>query len=434
MDLHNSANTRSSARSARAPWARCSRPTIPSSNRDVAIKTMSAAIGTDDELRKRFHREAQSAARLSHPNIITIYDFGEDQGKIYMAMELLEGDDLKDLIGRHTPMTLEQKLGLMEQICDGLAFAHAPGRRAPRPEAGQHPHPARRPDQDHGLRPGPAVVVRHDAGGHDHGHAQLHVAGAGARARRPTARSDVFSLGAVFYELLANRKPFEADSLHAVLFQVMQNEPEPLSNLVPDIPPALQAVVERAMQKDPNNRFRDAGEMREGLRPARAAMAQWTGATIAQPVDATIMGIFDPRRSRRRRTGPWPWSPGRGRPRVPSRPGSRARSRDARRRRCRPPLPRLPFRPRRRCRRGPSRPCPRRSRPAARPAVSPAPARRARLQPFRAPPCRSRRGPRPRLRMPAASSPAMELAPHGGRPPSRAARCSSCWPRPASTC
>ena len=77
----------------------------PILGRDVAIKTMTAAIGTDEELRKRFHREAQSAARLSHPNIITIYDFGEDQGKVYMAMELLEGDDLKDLIGRHTPMS-----------------------------------------------------------------------------------------------------------------------------------------------------------------------------------------------------------------------------------------------------------------------------------------------------------------------------------------
>jgi serine/threonine-protein kinase len=74
----------------------------PILNRYVAIKTMSAAIGADDELRKRFLREAQSAARLNHPNIITLYDFGEDQGKIYMAMELLLGADLKDLLGSHS--------------------------------------------------------------------------------------------------------------------------------------------------------------------------------------------------------------------------------------------------------------------------------------------------------------------------------------------
>src|SRR5687768_18616762 len=96
----------------------------PVLNRDVAIKTMSAAIGADDELRQRFHREAQSAARLNHPNIITIHDFGEDQGRAYIAMELLEGDDLKDLITRAAPLSLEQKVALMEQMADGLAFAH----------------------------------------------------------------------------------------------------------------------------------------------------------------------------------------------------------------------------------------------------------------------------------------------------------------------
>lgn len=265
----------------------------PILGRDVAIKTMTAAIGTDEELRKRFHREAQSAARLSHPNIITIYDFGEDQGKVYMAMELLEGTDLKDLIGRHTPMTLDQKLGLMEQICDGLAFAHAR----------DVVHRDLKPANLHIQRGGQIKIM-------DFGLAKLsssdmtragmimgtpnYMSPEQVRGEKATARSDVFSLGAVFYELLTNRKPFEADSLHAVLFQVMQNEPEPLSSLVPDIPPALQAVVERAMHKDPNGRFRDAGEMREGLRPARSAMAQWAGATIVQGADATVIGIFDP--------------------------------------------------------------------------------------------------------------------------------------------
>jgi eukaryotic-like serine/threonine-protein kinase len=265
----------------------------PILGRDVAIKTMTAAIGTDEELRKRFHREAQSAARLSHPNIITIYDFGEDQGKVYMAMELLEGDDLKDLIGRHTPMTLEQKLGLMEQICDGLAFAHAR----------DVVHRDLKPANIHIQRGGQIKIM-------DFGLAKLsssdmtragmimgtpnYMSPEQVRGEKATARSDVFSLGALFYELLTNRKPFEADSLHAVLFQVMQNEPEALVNLVPDIPPPLQQAVERAMFKDPSARFRDAGEMREALRPARSAMSAWAGATIVQEVDATIVGVYEP--------------------------------------------------------------------------------------------------------------------------------------------
>src|SRR5688572_26255306 len=86
----------------------------PILNRFVAIKTMSAAIGTDDELRKRFLREAQSAARLNHPNIITLFDFGEDQGKSYIAMELLEGIDLMELISSQRITELDDKLGFME--------------------------------------------------------------------------------------------------------------------------------------------------------------------------------------------------------------------------------------------------------------------------------------------------------------------------------
>ncbi len=97
----------------------------PFLNRFVAIKTITASLGADEEIRKRFLREAQSAARLNHPNIITVYDFGEEQGKIYMAMELLEGRDLKDHIGSHSLGDLQQKLEIMDQICDGLAFAHA---------------------------------------------------------------------------------------------------------------------------------------------------------------------------------------------------------------------------------------------------------------------------------------------------------------------
>src|SRR6185295_7601884 len=96
----------------------------PILNRNVAIKTMTAAIGEDPELRARFLREAQSAARLSHPNIVTLYDFGEDQGRVYMAMELLTGCDLKDLIKQKT-LGLLEKIDLMEQVCDALAVAHA---------------------------------------------------------------------------------------------------------------------------------------------------------------------------------------------------------------------------------------------------------------------------------------------------------------------
>src|SRR5688572_24262467 len=99
----------------------------PILNRFVAIKMISANLKADAELRERFQREAQAAASLAHPNIITIHDFGEEHGRIYMAMELLVGTDLKELVGSPTLRRLEDKLGIMEQICDGMAFAHAHG-------------------------------------------------------------------------------------------------------------------------------------------------------------------------------------------------------------------------------------------------------------------------------------------------------------------
>jgi len=96
-------------------------------NRDVAIKVIASEVGSDETLRKRFKREAESAALLNHPHIITVYDYGEEQDKLYIAMELLDGLDLKEALAQGKLKGLDQKLDIMEQICDGLAFAHANG-------------------------------------------------------------------------------------------------------------------------------------------------------------------------------------------------------------------------------------------------------------------------------------------------------------------
>src|SRR5258707_5831955 len=99
----------------------------PVLGRFVAIKTISKGISSDEKARERFQKEAQSAAHINHPNIITVYDFGEEEGTIYMAMELLEGTDLRELIEKRAFTKIAEKLGIMEQICDGLAFAHSKG-------------------------------------------------------------------------------------------------------------------------------------------------------------------------------------------------------------------------------------------------------------------------------------------------------------------
>ena len=96
-------------------------------NRDVAVKTMAELYAADDQLVQRFRREAQSAARLNHPNIVTVFDFGEADGRFYLAMELLEGTDLKELIASHQLNDLWDKLDVMEQTAEGLAYAHQQG-------------------------------------------------------------------------------------------------------------------------------------------------------------------------------------------------------------------------------------------------------------------------------------------------------------------
>ncbi|HWW92727.1 MAG TPA: serine/threonine-protein kinase [Vicinamibacteria bacterium] len=244
----------------------------PYLNRFVAIKTISASLAGDEEVRKRFLREAQSAAKLNHPHIITVYDFGEEQGKIYMAMELLEGKDLKDLIGGNLLSDLNEKLEIMEQIGEGMAFAHANDlvHRDLKP-ANIHVQPSGQVKiMDFGLarfaasdmtRTGMVMGTPH------------YMSPEQVRGEKADARSDIFSLGAVFYELLSNHKPFDGDSMHTVLFHVLQDNPEPLRHWV-DLPPILVQLVEKALNKDPALRFQNGGRLRDGVKAVRRALAE----------------------------------------------------------------------------------------------------------------------------------------------------------------
>src|SRR5207249_9216924 len=95
--------------------------------RVVALKVIADSAGVTDELRARFFREAQACAKLSHPNIITVYDLGEEQGQLFIVMEYLEGEELRQVIGQRRPLSIEDKLSVMAQVCDGLVYAHAKG-------------------------------------------------------------------------------------------------------------------------------------------------------------------------------------------------------------------------------------------------------------------------------------------------------------------
>jgi predicted Ser/Thr protein kinase len=245
----------------------------PVLGRDVAIKIVLGKLSEDDKARDRFLREARAAAQLNHPNIITVYDFDEERGTAYMAMELLEGTDLRQLLARGEPAALEGKLRVMEQILDGLAFAHAKGVM----------HRDLKPGNVHVLPNGQIKIM-------DFGLARrlqdaaasgavmgtpYYMAPEQAQGDRATARSDIFSLGAMFYEMLAGRRPFTGSTIPKVLLAVVQRDPEPLGKLVPDLPTGIVAMVMRALAKDPQARHADAGEMLKALHVA------WAGGELA---------------------------------------------------------------------------------------------------------------------------------------------------------
>jgi serine/threonine protein kinase len=245
----------------------------PILNREVAIKTISASLGADDDLRKRFHREAQAAARLNHPNIITVFDFGEEHGKIYMAMELLEGTDLKDIMTSGQLATLDDKLAIMEQILDGLAFAHAK----------EIVHRDLKPGNIH-IQPNGQIKIM-DFGLARLGSSEMTQAGVvmgtpnymspeQVLGEKVDSRSDIFAMGAVFYECLTGHKPFEAESMHGVLFQVVHKDPQAIRKWAPDLPPVLVQIVEKCLVKDKTKRFQNAGELREAVMVARQALLQ----------------------------------------------------------------------------------------------------------------------------------------------------------------
>ncbi len=240
----------------------------PTLHRYVAIKTINQANDADPDHRKRFLREARSAAQLIHPNIVTVFDFGEDQGRFFMAMELLEGTDLKNMIQKQNPLALGEKLRIMEQVCEGVGHAHAKG----------IVHRDLKPGNIH-VQPDGQVKIM------DFGLARVassditktglvmgtpnYMSPEQVQAQDVDSRSDVFSLGAVFYEILSNHKPFEADSMHATLYKVAQAEREPITKYAPNLPFPIIRVLDTALSRDPAQRHQNAYELLGALREIR---------------------------------------------------------------------------------------------------------------------------------------------------------------------
>ncbi|HEV8265246.1 MAG TPA: serine/threonine-protein kinase [Gemmatimonadales bacterium] len=241
--------------------------------RFVALKLLGSHFRKTKDMQDRFLREARAAGAIQHPNIVTVYDLGEAEGQLFIAMELVEGRDLSDIITLREPMALERKLDIVIELLEGLHFAHQRGviHRDVKPSNVR-------------VQPDGRVKIM------DFGIARLQtaadVSGSGAIVGTPTymapeqitngsitAATDVFSVGCMLYELLSFQKPFHGESVHGVLYQVLTTEPKALRTLAPSIPAALERVVAKAMNKVPDERYESAGQMQATLLGIRAALS-----------------------------------------------------------------------------------------------------------------------------------------------------------------
>ena len=236
----------------------------PVLDRDVAIKSIPGDFTADEVTAGQFEREARAAARLQHPNIITIYELGEADGSPYIVMEFLGGTDLEGLMWRDPPLSLGDKVRLMTQLCAGLSFAHTQGivHRDIKPSNVRVLDDGTVKLLDFGI----AKVSRADPTFSDLAGSVEYMSPEQLHGGAVDVRTDVFAVGALMYELFGGAKPFKGDTPAAIAYQILHEEPAPLRAMLPDAPEALEEVVKRALEKEPAKRFGSADELVAALR------------------------------------------------------------------------------------------------------------------------------------------------------------------------
>jgi hypothetical protein len=256
----------------------------PVLEREVAIKLMSGDFSADEAARARFFREARAAARLQHRNIVTIFEFAEDHGTPYIAMEFLRGKSLAARVAQDPPLTLVQKLDIVTQLCTGLHYAHEQGivHRDVKPGNIWVMDDGTIKLLDFGIAKVAASTMTHS--GSVLGSA-AYMAPEQVAGREIDGRADVFAAGVVLYELLARRKPFEAEAPTAVMMKIINEDPPPIRQFAPDIPAALANAVNRALQKDPDRRFMHAGDFGAELRLIRLSLERTTETIVDDAAD-----------------------------------------------------------------------------------------------------------------------------------------------------
>lgn len=239
----------------------------PLIDRTVAIKTINLDLSKEElaNFEKRFQREVQSAGKLNHPNIVTVYDVGRTEGVAYMAMEFLEGKELREILDSGVVLPIEKIAHIASQVAEGLAFAH-----------------------EHGIvhrdvKPANVMVMKNglikitDFGIAQMSSASRTVAGmvmGSPKYMSPEqvvgqavdGRSDIFALGVVIYEMLTGKTPFAGDNISAIMYQILNDDPAPPKNLNQNIPDSINYIVLKALAKHPDKRYQNAKELARDIK------------------------------------------------------------------------------------------------------------------------------------------------------------------------
>ncbi len=269
-------------------------------NRTVAVKVMHPGMGDDDAFAARFVREAHAAARLSHPNVVAVFDQGNDDGVVFLAMEYVPGETLRDVIRRDAPLSPADALALLEPVASALSAAHRAGliHRDVKPENVLIEEPTsggRVKVADFGLAKAVSADTQHTVTGGVLIGTVSYLAPELVVDGRADARADVYAAGVVLYELLTGHKPHEGESPIAVAYKHVHADVPPPSALVPGIPAYVDALVARATARDRTQRPADAGvllhqvhrvaqALREGVRDDVELTADLVPRVLPAPV------------------------------------------------------------------------------------------------------------------------------------------------------
>lgn len=253
--------------------------------RNVAIKTMNEALVGDKMMIERFKIEARAAAMLNHPNIVTIYELGEENGVFFIVMELLRGKDLKTIFDENEPLGLAAKFDIIIQICKGLSYAHNNN------VIHRDIKPANIIVRDDNLVKIADFGIAHLESSHMTCTGMIfgtpdYMSPEQVNSKNVDSRSDIFSAGVILYQMISGKKPFQGTSISAVLYKIANEPPPTLDPSDKNIPAEILEIINKALEKDPYKRYQSVEMMLDDLRNARKRL-------IKTGHDETLSTVFN---------------------------------------------------------------------------------------------------------------------------------------------